>query len=124
MLHWDSFADSHKTGNIKCVLNIDSMSFVVTAQEKRYQSLEGQRQLQELTFVKEEKKQLANELQALRSKDQQLRDRIGKLEAILHKVALVYLVISTIIWVLGKADKSLFWEHLCEDLLKHFYEEE
>ncbi|KAG7221301.1 hypothetical protein INR49_017368 [Caranx melampygus] len=55
-------------------------------QEKRYQSLETQRQLQELTFVKEERKQLANELQTLRVKDQQLRDRIGKLEAILHKM--------------------------------------
>ncbi|XP_040899244.1 coiled-coil domain-containing protein 158-like isoform X2 [Toxotes jaculatrix] len=56
-------------------------------QEKRYQSLESQRHLQELAFVREEKKQLANELEALRSKDQQLRDRIGQLEAILHKMS-------------------------------------
>uniref|UniRef100_A0A8D3EBE4 Coiled-coil domain-containing protein 158-like n=1 Tax=Scophthalmus maximus TaxID=52904 RepID=A0A8D3EBE4_SCOMX len=56
-------------------------------QEKRHQSLESQRQLHELTFVKEEKKQLATELGALRSKDQQLRDRIEDLEAILHKMS-------------------------------------
>ncbi|XP_022047196.2 coiled-coil domain-containing protein 158 [Acanthochromis polyacanthus] len=55
--------------------------------EKRYQNRETQRQLQELTLVKEEKKQLANELEALRSKDQQLRGRIGELEAILHKMS-------------------------------------
>uniref|UniRef100_A0A3B4VMZ4 Coiled-coil domain containing 158 n=1 Tax=Seriola dumerili TaxID=41447 RepID=A0A3B4VMZ4_SERDU len=55
-------------------------------QEKRYQSLESHRQIQELTFVREEKKQLASELEALRSKDQQLRDRIGQLETILHKM--------------------------------------
>ncbi|XP_051278776.1 coiled-coil domain-containing protein 158-like isoform X1 [Dicentrarchus labrax] len=55
-------------------------------QEKRYQSLEHQRQLQELNFVREEKRQLGNELEALRSKDKQLRDRIDQLEAILHKM--------------------------------------
>ncbi|KAI4820896.1 hypothetical protein KUCAC02_028854 [Chaenocephalus aceratus] len=56
-------------------------------QEKRYQSLENQRQLQELTFVREEKKQLAIEQEALRSKDNQLRERIGQLEAILTKLS-------------------------------------
>ncbi|KAI3372621.1 hypothetical protein L3Q82_023094, partial [Scortum barcoo] len=56
-------------------------------EEKHYQSLEQQRQLQELTFIREEKKQLSNELEALRSKDKQLRDRIGQLEAILHKMS-------------------------------------
>ncbi|XP_073322450.1 coiled-coil domain-containing protein 158-like isoform X3 [Pagrus major] len=56
-------------------------------QEKRYQSLEQQRQLHELTFVREEKRQLSSELEALRSKDKQLRDRIGQLEAILHKMS-------------------------------------
>ncbi|XP_070689527.1 coiled-coil domain-containing protein 158-like [Pempheris klunzingeri] len=56
-------------------------------QEKRYQSLERQSRLQELTLVREEKKQLGNELEALRSKDKQLRDRIGQLEAILHKMS-------------------------------------
>ncbi|XP_026199052.1 coiled-coil domain-containing protein 158 isoform X2 [Anabas testudineus] len=55
--------------------------------EKRYQNLENQRQLQELTFIREEKRQLANELEALQSKDQQLRDRICELEAILHKMS-------------------------------------
>ncbi|XP_058492347.1 coiled-coil domain-containing protein 158-like isoform X3 [Solea solea] len=56
-------------------------------QEKQYQNLEHHRQLRKLTFVREEKKQLANELEALHSKDQQLRERIGKLEAILHKIS-------------------------------------
>uniref|UniRef100_UPI0037E76C2B coiled-coil domain-containing protein 158-like n=1 Tax=Semicossyphus pulcher TaxID=241346 RepID=UPI0037E76C2B len=56
-------------------------------QEKRYQSLEHQRQLQELTFIREEKRQLRSELEALRSKDKQLRERINKLEAILHKMS-------------------------------------
>ncbi|XP_029367197.1 coiled-coil domain-containing protein 158-like isoform X2 [Echeneis naucrates] len=55
-------------------------------QEKHYQSLESQRQLQEFAFVKEEKKQLANELGILRSKDKKLRHWIGQLEAILHKM--------------------------------------
>ncbi|XP_027131000.1 coiled-coil domain-containing protein 158 isoform X2 [Larimichthys crocea] len=56
-------------------------------QEKLYQGLEQQRQLQELTFVREEKRQLGNELEALRSKDKQLRERISQLEAILHKMS-------------------------------------
>ncbi|XP_028434968.1 coiled-coil domain-containing protein 158 [Perca flavescens] len=56
-------------------------------QEKRYQSLENQRQLWELTFVREEKRQLGNELEALRSKDKQLGERISQLEAILHKMS-------------------------------------
>lgn len=59
-------------------------------QEKRYQSLENERQLQQLTFVREEKRQLGNELEAVHSKDKQLRERIGQLEAILHKVELIY----------------------------------
>lgn len=62
-------------------------------QEKRSQSLETHRQLQELTLIREEKRQLANELKALRSKDQQLRERISELEAILHKVK--YLTLPT-----------------------------
>lgn len=80
--------DSNASSRVKntiCV--VDSLH---PTQEKRYQSLEQQRQLQELTFVREEKKQLGNELEALRSKDKQLRDRIGQLEAILYKVALIY----------------------------------
>ncbi|XP_034452070.1 coiled-coil domain-containing protein 158-like isoform X2 [Hippoglossus hippoglossus] len=56
-------------------------------QEKRHQSLENQRQLGQLAFVREEKKLLSRELEALGSKDQQLRERIGKLEAILHKMS-------------------------------------
>ncbi|XP_029016124.1 coiled-coil domain-containing protein 158-like isoform X2 [Betta splendens] len=56
-------------------------------QKKRYQNLKTQRQLQELSFIREEKRQLANELEALRPKDQLLRDRIGELEAVLHKMS-------------------------------------
>ncbi|XP_049433759.1 coiled-coil domain-containing protein 158-like isoform X2 [Epinephelus fuscoguttatus] len=56
-------------------------------QEKRYHGLENQRQLQQLTFVREEKRQLGDELEALRSKDKQLRERISQLEAILHKMS-------------------------------------
>ncbi|KAM7415781.1 hypothetical protein PAMA_018038 [Pampus argenteus] len=56
-------------------------------QEKHYQNLENQRQLQELAFVREEKRQLANELEVLTSKDKQLRERISKMEAILHKMS-------------------------------------
>ncbi|XP_076586913.1 uncharacterized protein LOC143320823 isoform X2 [Chaetodon auriga] len=56
-------------------------------QEKHYQSLEHQRQLQELTLVREEKRQLGSELEANRSKDKQLRGRISQLEAILHKMS-------------------------------------
>ncbi|XP_054467233.1 coiled-coil domain-containing protein 158-like isoform X2 [Anoplopoma fimbria] len=56
-------------------------------QKKHYQSMENRRQLQELTFVREEKRQLGNELEALGSRDKQLRERIGQLEAILHKMS-------------------------------------
>ncbi|XP_028270307.1 coiled-coil domain-containing protein 158-like isoform X2 [Parambassis ranga] len=56
-------------------------------QDKHYQNLETQHQLQELTLVREEKRQLVNELEALRTRDQQLRDRISELEAILHKMS-------------------------------------
>ncbi|XP_034547793.1 coiled-coil domain-containing protein 158-like isoform X2 [Notolabrus celidotus] len=56
-------------------------------QEKRQQSLQHQQQLQELTFIREEKRQLRSELEALHSNDKQLRERIGRLEAILHKMS-------------------------------------
>ncbi|XP_042344859.1 coiled-coil domain-containing protein 158-like isoform X3 [Plectropomus leopardus] len=56
-------------------------------QEKRLQTLKNQRQLQQLTFVREEKRQLGDELEALRSKDKQLREHISQLEAILHKMS-------------------------------------
>ncbi|XP_015230897.1 PREDICTED: coiled-coil domain-containing protein 158 isoform X2 [Cyprinodon variegatus] len=55
-------------------------------QEKRRQNLETHRQLQELTFVREEKRQISSELKALRLKDHQLMERITELEAILHKM--------------------------------------
>lgn len=66
------------------------LSLLHPFQEKHRQSLEHQRRLQELTFVREEKKQLGDELEALRSKDRELRDRIGHLETILRKVVLHY----------------------------------
>lgn len=59
-------------------------------QEKHYQNLEHQHQLQELTVIKEEKRKLSNELQALHCKDKKIRDWITKLERILHKVMHIY----------------------------------
>ncbi|KAM3611299.1 uncharacterized protein V6R79_016197 [Siganus canaliculatus] len=56
-------------------------------QEKRYQAVEYQRQFQEFNLMKKEKTHLAQELEALRSKDKQLMDRIGQLEAIIHKIS-------------------------------------
>ncbi|XP_049619155.1 coiled-coil domain-containing protein 158 isoform X3 [Syngnathus scovelli] len=55
-------------------------------QERSYQNAESQRQTRELAFVREEKRQLACELDAVRSKDKHLRERISELEAILHKM--------------------------------------
>uniref|UniRef100_A0A096LWK7 Coiled-coil domain containing 158 n=1 Tax=Poecilia formosa TaxID=48698 RepID=A0A096LWK7_POEFO len=57
-------------------------------QEKRRLNLEAHHQLQDLTFAREEKRQLGSELKALRSKDHQLRERIVELEGILHKMFL------------------------------------
>uniref|UniRef100_A0A1A8GM22 Coiled-coil domain containing 158 n=1 Tax=Nothobranchius korthausae TaxID=1143690 RepID=A0A1A8GM22_9TELE len=56
-------------------------------QEKRHQKLESHRHLQEVTFIREEKRRLAAELKALRSTDQQLKERMDELEAILHKMS-------------------------------------
>ncbi|XP_041643766.1 coiled-coil domain-containing protein 158-like [Cheilinus undulatus] len=56
-------------------------------QEKHQQSLQHQHQLQELSFIREEKRQLRSELETLCSKDKQLRDRISQLEALLHKMS-------------------------------------
>uniref|UniRef100_UPI003AAC2F6A uncharacterized protein n=1 Tax=Centroberyx gerrardi TaxID=166262 RepID=UPI003AAC2F6A len=56
-------------------------------QEKRYQNLESRRQVQELASVREEKRQLSVELEALCSKERQHRDRISELEAALHKMS-------------------------------------
>ncbi|XP_014850780.1 PREDICTED: coiled-coil domain-containing protein 158-like isoform X1 [Poecilia mexicana] len=55
-------------------------------QEKCRLNLEAHHQLQDLTFAREEKRQLGSELKALRSKDHQLRERIVELEGILHKM--------------------------------------
>lgn len=59
-------------------------------QEKCHQNLEHQRRLQELSFIKEEKRQLGNELEALRSKDKHIREWISRLEQILNKVKHIY----------------------------------
>ncbi|XP_065804481.1 coiled-coil domain-containing protein 158 isoform X2 [Labrus bergylta] len=56
-------------------------------QEKRQRGLQHQHQLQELTFIREEKRQLRSEMEALCSKDKQLKERISQLEAILHKMS-------------------------------------
>ncbi|XP_056889979.1 coiled-coil domain-containing protein 158-like isoform X2 [Takifugu flavidus] len=56
-------------------------------QEKHHQNLEHQRQLQELAFIKEEKRQLGRELEALRSKDKRMREWTSRLEQILHKMS-------------------------------------
>ncbi|XP_028312401.1 coiled-coil domain-containing protein 158-like isoform X2 [Gouania willdenowi] len=56
-------------------------------QEKIYQTSRAHRKQQELLYVREEKKQFASELEALRSKDQQLRERICELETLLHKIS-------------------------------------
>ncbi|KAM9744382.1 coiled-coil domain-containing protein 158-like isoform 1-T2 [Menidia menidia] len=55
-------------------------------QEKRFQNTEAQQQFQELIVIKEERRHLKDELTILRSKDQQLCERISELEAILHKL--------------------------------------
>ncbi|XP_077416348.1 uncharacterized protein LOC144048350 isoform X3 [Vanacampus margaritifer] len=55
-------------------------------QERSYQNVESRRQAQELALVREERRQVARELDAARSKDKHLRERISELEAILHKM--------------------------------------
>ncbi|XP_029999492.1 coiled-coil domain-containing protein 158-like isoform X3 [Sphaeramia orbicularis] len=57
------------------------------SQEKLYQKLENQHQLDELTSLREEKKQLSTALEALHSKDKQLKERISELKAILHQLS-------------------------------------
>lgn len=58
----------------------------VPLQENSHQGAELQQQLLQLGLAKKEKRQLKDELEALRSKDKQFRNRIKQLEAILHKV--------------------------------------
>ncbi|XP_036069665.1 coiled-coil domain-containing protein 158 isoform X3 [Oryzias melastigma] len=55
-------------------------------QEKRLQQLELQRQLRKVSVFEEERRQLQEELRSLRSRDQQLKGRVGDLEATLHKM--------------------------------------
>uniref|UniRef100_A0A4W5N1F3 Uncharacterized protein n=1 Tax=Hucho hucho TaxID=62062 RepID=A0A4W5N1F3_9TELE len=57
------------------------------SQEKRYQSLESKRQVQELASVTEEKRQMAAELETVRSLERRLREKVAKLEATLHKMS-------------------------------------
>ncbi|XP_023834419.1 coiled-coil domain-containing protein 158-like isoform X3 [Salvelinus sp. IW2-2015] len=57
------------------------------SQEKHYQSLESKRQLQELASVTEEKRQMAAELETVRSLERRLREKVAKLEATLHKMS-------------------------------------
>ncbi|XP_014016081.1 coiled-coil domain-containing protein 158 [Salmo salar] len=56
------------------------------SQEKRYQSLESKRQVQELASVTEEKRQMAAELETVRSLERLLREKVAKLEVTLNKV--------------------------------------
>lgn len=63
-------------------------------QEKSRHRSALRQQLQRLGVAEKEKRQLKDELGALRSKDKQLRGRIGQLEAILHKVETVSCLIS------------------------------
>ncbi|XP_077572253.1 uncharacterized protein LOC144196122 isoform X2 [Stigmatopora nigra] len=51
------------------------------------QSIQSQHQAQELALVRKEKSQLACQLDAIRSKDKYLRERIGQLEATIHKMS-------------------------------------
>ncbi|XP_070992602.1 coiled-coil domain-containing protein 158-like isoform X1 [Oncorhynchus clarkii lewisi] len=57
------------------------------SQEKHYQSLESKRQVQELASVTEEKRQMATELETVRSLERLLREKVAKLEATLHKMS-------------------------------------
>uniref|UniRef100_A0A673X746 Coiled-coil domain-containing protein 158-like n=1 Tax=Salmo trutta TaxID=8032 RepID=A0A673X746_SALTR len=57
------------------------------SQEKCYQSLESKRQVQELASVTEEKRQMAAELETVRSLERLLREKVAKLEATLHKMS-------------------------------------
>ncbi|XP_057688782.1 coiled-coil domain-containing protein 158-like isoform X3 [Corythoichthys intestinalis] len=56
-------------------------------QELTYQNVRSQRQAQELALVRKEKTQLARQLEAIRSKDKHLRERIDQLEAIFNKMS-------------------------------------
>ncbi|XP_029618260.1 coiled-coil domain-containing protein 158 isoform X3 [Salmo trutta] len=67
------------------------------SQEKCYQSLESKRQVQELASVTEEKRQMAAELETVRSLERLLREKVAKLEATLHKVVWHYLMSGSII---------------------------
>ncbi|XP_077457905.1 uncharacterized protein LOC144075018 isoform X3 [Stigmatopora argus] len=55
--------------------------------QRPYQSIQSQHQAQELALVRKEKSQLACQLDAIRSKDKHLRERIGQLEATFHKMS-------------------------------------
>ncbi|KAK6312929.1 hypothetical protein J4Q44_G00162760 [Coregonus suidteri] len=56
-------------------------------EEKRYQSLESKRQVQLLASVTEEKRQVAAEVETVRSLERRLREKVAKLETALHKMS-------------------------------------
>ncbi|XP_038859018.1 coiled-coil domain-containing protein 158-like isoform X3 [Salvelinus namaycush] len=56
-------------------------------EEKRYQSLESKRQIQLLASVTEEKRQVAAEVETVRSLERRLREKVAKLETALHKMS-------------------------------------
>ncbi|XP_035641009.1 coiled-coil domain-containing protein 158-like isoform X2 [Oncorhynchus keta] len=56
-------------------------------EEKRYQSQESQRQIQLLASVTEEKRQVAAEVETVRSLERRLREKVAKLETALHKMS-------------------------------------
>ncbi|XP_029573414.1 coiled-coil domain-containing protein 158 isoform X2 [Salmo trutta] len=56
-------------------------------EEKRYQSLESKRQIQLLASVTEEKRQVAAEVETVRSLEGRLREKVAKLETALHKMS-------------------------------------
>ncbi|XP_024255851.1 coiled-coil domain-containing protein 158 isoform X2 [Oncorhynchus tshawytscha] len=56
-------------------------------EEKRYQSQESKRQIQLLASVTEEKRQVAAEVETVRSLERRLREKVAKLETALHKMS-------------------------------------
>ncbi|XP_071402350.1 coiled-coil domain-containing protein 158-like [Centroberyx affinis] len=65
----------------------ETMEKLHQVKSSNYHSLESRCQVQELASVREEKRQLSVELEALLSKERQHRDRISELEAALHKMS-------------------------------------
>ncbi|MBN3314909.1 CD158 protein, partial [Atractosteus spatula] len=66
------------------------------AQEKRYQASESRRLSQDLAAVTSEKNRLVTEVEALRSLERQLKDKVTKLEAALDTVAEIFALDSAL----------------------------